>query len=175
MLHHRLNKREEKPMPFPTKIVTSAVGAAYQNRETLKPIVAPMAQTGKAVLAVLWGTVWKTFLAQIAVGFLWVAAFTFTYLTIHTTALAQSNWTIFTAFVIWAVVPAAVFIREVLRVRKKLIAQRAAMQAAIQQAAVTGQAVIPVDSFDTAEEIEQEFMQQQATQPLQYEQVQHQQ
>jgi hypothetical protein len=111
-----------------TTVLNTAVGAAIANRAQLKEASAPLVGTGKAAVEVLWGTVWKTFVAQLAFLTLWIGLFVFTYLATHSYFLmASSAATMLTWFVGFVVIPMAVLISEIIRVRAKLDRQRKAV------------------------------------------------
>jgi hypothetical protein len=99
-----------------TTVLNTAVGAAIANRAQLKEASAPLVGTGKAAVEVIWGTVWKTFVAQLA------------YLATHSYfIMASSAMTMLTWFVGFVIIPMAVLISEIIRVRAKLDRQRKAV------------------------------------------------
>lgn len=119
--------------------IQSGIKAAAANKEAL----APVAMTGKAVLAVIWGTFWKSTLVGLAVFSLWVGSFFFTYLNTANLFLMTPTASAIMAFVLFLVVPFVTLLAEVARVRRKLVRQRdkalaaqtAAVEAALQDAA----------------------------------------
>jgi hypothetical protein len=122
-----------------TAAIQSGIKAAAANKEAL----APVAMTGKAVVAVIWGTIWKSTLVGIAVFALWVGSFFFTYLNTANLFLMTPTASAIMAFVLFLVVPFVTLLTEVARVRRKLVRQRdkafaaqtAVVEAALEEAA----------------------------------------
>jgi len=122
-----------------TAAIQSGIKAAAANKEAL----APVAMTGKAVVAVIWGTIWKSTLVGLAVFTLWVASFFFTYLNTGDAVLMTPAVSFLMGFALFMVVPIVTAFVEVARVRRKLTRQRdkalaaqtAAVEAALQDAA----------------------------------------
>lgn len=121
------------------KIVSAAVGAALANTEHLKPVVAPVVMGLRGAMLVIWGTIWKTFLFQIATGVLWMGAGMFSYILLGNRMLLDASGTLVLAFLIFLGIPVTVFILEILRVRKKLAKEAEAKAAA----AVAAQVHVP--------------------------------
>jgi uncharacterized membrane protein YciS (DUF1049 family) len=136
-----------------TTVLNTAVGAAIANRAQLKEASAPLVGTGKAAVMVLWGTIWKTFLVQLAVGAIWVGLFVFTYLTTQSAFFASSTAvTMLTWFLAFVVVPMAVLISEVIRVRAKLLRHRKTVARAAAEQEVLEERMVrdaPQTSADT--------------------------
>jgi hypothetical protein len=119
--------------------VQSGIKAAAANKEAL----APVAMTGKAVLAVIWGTFWKSSLVNLAVFSLWVGSFFFTYLNTGNAVLMTPAASFIMGFALFMGIPILTGFVEVARVRRKLVRQRdkalaaqtAVIEAALEEAA----------------------------------------
>ncbi len=109
------------------RVVTMAAGAIVSNAQQLKPVVAPAAEIGKGAGLIVWGTLWKSLVFQVAALFLWVSICAFTFTFGQTGFMGSTPVLVLTAFIIFALIPTSVFLFETFRVRKVVARKRAAL------------------------------------------------